>query len=218
MHTYFQIQNKGANKRARTRSALIDSAITIFSEKSFEEVKISDIAHSAGLANGTFYNHFKDKDELVIATAQAIAFEIAKSFDDKMANVQRGLTRIIVATSAFLQTAANSPEWGRVLIEHAHRQISSDVAATTFLQADLKLAASQQKLAITLDAFLIEQVSALVLAAMRKQLHNPQDTSISQRTCENVLRLLGLSPKQAHKEVTRAAPYLLNIGINNNTP
>ena len=54
METYFRQQAIGANKRVRTRSALIDGAIDVFAEKGFEEASISEIAAVAGLANGTF--------------------------------------------------------------------------------------------------------------------------------------------------------------------
>ena len=102
MQNYFRTQAIGSGKRNRTRSVLIDSAIDVFSEKGIEEASIHEITAIAGLANGTFYNHFKDKDELAIASADAIALEIAKQLDVRMNDLDLGVSRVVVASWAFL--------------------------------------------------------------------------------------------------------------------
>ena len=193
MQTYFQTQAIGANKRARTRNALIDSAIDVFSEKGVEQARISDIAAIAGLANGTFYNHFKDKDELAVASAAAIALEIAKGLDVAMQGITRGATRVVVASSAFIRIAIDNRAWGAVLVEQYHRRSVRGTPALDYLRADVERALAQQKLDTTVDDFLLQQISALMMAELREQLLAPEPERL-RRVCENILRVLGFTP------------------------
>jgi AcrR family transcriptional regulator len=54
------------NRQARTR-ALADAALDQFLKHGIESVSIDDIARAAGVAKGTFYRYFADKDALVVA-------------------------------------------------------------------------------------------------------------------------------------------------------
>ena len=50
---------------SKYRNLILASARKIFSEKSFEQVTIKEICQEAGVANSTFYYHFKTKEELM---------------------------------------------------------------------------------------------------------------------------------------------------------
>ena len=209
MQDYFRTQAIGANKRARTRSTLIDSAIDVFSEKGIEEASIHEITATAGLANGTFYNHFKDKDELAVASADAIALEIAKQLDVRMSELELGVSRVVVASWAFLRLALSAKAWAWVLLEQYQRHPTAEAGAFRYMQADVARAVAQRKLAVTVDEFLLEQIAALMMATLRRLLKVGPQTDLLARTCENILRLLGLTPVQAKREVERVSDHPL---------
>ena len=50
---------------SKNRDRIIQSALSLFSEKSFENVTIKDICQKAEVANSTFYYHFKTKEQLM---------------------------------------------------------------------------------------------------------------------------------------------------------
>jgi AcrR family transcriptional regulator len=52
-------------RRQQTRRQLIDAAVQLVLEKGYEAVTILDITNRADLGRGTFYIHFKDKEEAV---------------------------------------------------------------------------------------------------------------------------------------------------------
>jgi AcrR family transcriptional regulator len=52
-------------RRQQTRRQLIDAAVALVLEKGYAAVTIQDITDRADLGRGTFYIHFKDKDEAV---------------------------------------------------------------------------------------------------------------------------------------------------------
>ena len=50
---------------AKNRKLLLDSARKLLTDRSFESVTIREICEHAGVANSTFYYHFKTKEELM---------------------------------------------------------------------------------------------------------------------------------------------------------
>lgn len=49
------------------REQILGAAIKVFSEKGFQVAKMQEVANAAGVANGTVYNYFRSKDELLLA-------------------------------------------------------------------------------------------------------------------------------------------------------
>ncbi|GAB6275750.1 MAG: TetR family transcriptional regulator [Rectinema sp.] len=62
-----------------TRQALIDSAVTLFSTKWYGTVSVAEICRSAGLSNGAFYRHFKNKEEIFCAILDHVVGQIEKA-------------------------------------------------------------------------------------------------------------------------------------------
>ncbi|MGG1664576.1 TetR/AcrR family transcriptional regulator [Brevibacillus sp. NRS-1366] len=64
--------NENNNKRQEqalvTREKIYNSALKLIKEKGFENVLVEDITTSAGVAKGTFYNHFNSKENLLLYT------------------------------------------------------------------------------------------------------------------------------------------------------
>ncbi len=49
---------------AERRQAILDAALTVFAERGFEAARLDDVAARAGVAKGTLYLYFKDKEAL----------------------------------------------------------------------------------------------------------------------------------------------------------
>lgn len=59
-------------RRVRTRNMLRDALLKLITEKGYESVTIQEITDRADLSRATFYLHYKDKDELLVAALQAM--------------------------------------------------------------------------------------------------------------------------------------------------
>ncbi len=55
-------------QKAETRAVILDSARYLFEEKGFKQTTIRTVAAHAGVGLGTIFNHFPDKESLLIAT------------------------------------------------------------------------------------------------------------------------------------------------------
>jgi AcrR family transcriptional regulator len=63
-------------RRQQTRKLLIQTAVQLVLEKGYDAVSIQDITDRADLGRGTFYIHFKDKEEIVWSAIQSLILEL----------------------------------------------------------------------------------------------------------------------------------------------
>ncbi len=72
-------------KDDKKREEIIKSAFEIFGKKGFESTTIKDIAEKSGVAAGSIYNYFQNKEELF----KAVVTEGWDSFLEEMENINR---------------------------------------------------------------------------------------------------------------------------------
>ena len=211
MSRHFEIQARGEKKRQRTRGNLLDSAVDVFARGGISNAKISDITKIAGLANGTFYNHFKDKDELARQTTLAIIIEIAAAIDQSITDIENASIRVVVATTQFLILATDSKDWGLVLVDGYHQFPKNRTDTVVYLRADIQLGLDQGVFNAILDDFLLDQVAALIMSSLSFQLTTGVNADITRRTCQHLLQLLGISATTAIESVSLAQANLLKL-------
>jgi AcrR family transcriptional regulator len=61
-------ESKLAAQSAQTRSRLIETTLQLLAEHNFHRLSLDAIAKQAGVTKGAIYHHFKNKDELLMAT------------------------------------------------------------------------------------------------------------------------------------------------------
>jgi AcrR family transcriptional regulator len=91
MDTSFK-PNRHERHRLQTRKSLIESTLQLVLEKGFDSISIQDITDRADLGRGTFYIHFKDKEEVVWTAFQnsfeSLEQEAHKQLDRQMPQVE----------------------------------------------------------------------------------------------------------------------------------
>jgi TetR/AcrR family transcriptional regulator, transcriptional repressor for nem operon len=61
-----------------TRDEIVRIGVQLFRQKGYDAVKISDIASNANIGKGTFYQYFRNKEELFFECLENIFLEIGK--------------------------------------------------------------------------------------------------------------------------------------------
>ena len=72
---------KSSSSKSPTRQTLMDAALEVFLERGFARATTREIAHRAGLSEGTMYRHFADKYELFHEVFLALVLEIGDELD-----------------------------------------------------------------------------------------------------------------------------------------
>ena len=66
--------------RDNKKELIINAAIKVFADKGFYNAKVADVAHQAGVADGTIYLYFRNKDDLLISLFETKMEEILLRF------------------------------------------------------------------------------------------------------------------------------------------
>ncbi len=86
-------RSSGRNATGK-RERILQAAIKIFSEKGFFNAKVSEIAASAGVADGTIYLYFKNKDDLLISLFEEKMGEVVEDVRRRVAEIPGALDQL----------------------------------------------------------------------------------------------------------------------------
>ncbi len=200
---YFQDKAVRLPKKDRTRSVLIDGAISAVAQHGIQGASIKEIATLAGVSNGTYYNYFKTRDDVLRLAAFSIASEITDEIADEVAHIETGVGRIIVSTKLFIDRATMAADWGALIVDVVHQLSDTRQNIAEHLREDVGLAISQGDLADVPDRFAVQQISCLIALAIEMAIQDHDEPRIAERTCASVLQILGLSAQDAEKAVQK---------------
>jgi len=85
-----------APKRADKRRAIREAATEVFAEKGFHQARVSDIARQAGVADGTIYLYFRNKEDLLLNIFEDAMERLATELAEALDGVEDPLERIRV--------------------------------------------------------------------------------------------------------------------------
>ena len=207
MSRYFQDRATGQNKKLRTRGVLFDSALAVFYREGITNTRLEDITRHAGMANATFYNHFKDKDELILELARSIVLELMEPFDEAMVGIKDAPIRIVVLMHVIMKAIYENKSWGAFLGQSFYLvPLKRHFGASDRFKMEVDIGIEQGSFSSIPDRFQLDQVSSVLLSGMRRL--GKDDVNIIDRTSENILRLLGMTPADARLAVGNAQAFL----------
>jgi AcrR family transcriptional regulator len=102
------------------KETIIRAAAILFSQKGFENTRMSEISRMTGAAEGTIFYHFKNKEELFLAILEEFKQDIISEFDrylDKM-DFETGMEMLEGSLSFYLSLAGSMED--RFLLLHRH--------------------------------------------------------------------------------------------------
>ncbi len=138
----------GRRRRAKTETRIIFAAAKVFAEQGLDAPVIDDFIKAAGVARGTFYNHFKSTEELLRATSEWATEELIGSIDKVVRPLKDPATRYGVGTRLLMRWAVSNPAWCRfvghvwnsVTYERPFQDIRSAIRRKTFVAPDAYVA------------------------------------------------------------------------------
>jgi AcrR family transcriptional regulator len=197
---------KGETKKARTRARLMDAATLVIAAKGLDAASVQEIAQQADVANGTFYSHFRDKEEIVAAVVHGIASAIAKQMDEGSPQLKDAAYRVAYATQKFIEISVNEPQWGWVFVHTFYHRAAHNSARKRHIEADVKLGIEQGRFDAHPNEFLFDALAAITKMAILSQLEKRNGKEAGRLAAECMLRLLGVTPANAKRICSEAVP------------
>lgn len=199
----FAAAARDQRKSERTRARLMDAAVRIFARDGFEAASVNEIATAAEVANGTFYLHFRDKDEIAGTVALRIATDVAARLDAAMADMDDAVERVSFGTRQFLNLATSDPAWGWALFRAAWALPTLREQVIAYARADLLRGRRQGVFKIEIDAFTVEMFASMVMTALFARLSGSAGEDAGSKAAELQLRMLGVAPVRARRAAWR---------------
>ena len=88
--------NSLAEHRERTRNALFEALSALMNHRSFDKITLSDVAAHAGVGRTAVYNHFANKEDLLLAFMEHETARYAEELSRALAGMEDPIDRLRV--------------------------------------------------------------------------------------------------------------------------
>ena len=160
------------DKRVQREAAIIQSALSLYIEKGFLDLKMSEVAKAAGFSMGTVYSHFSSKEDLLLGCAITMARIMATIFQETLVSSASAMEQLLTLKIAIWLCDAREP----------HRYFLRQLAMTP----DIWQRASAARVDELNDIYYaLSEVVADLIRQMIQQ--NPSFTESSEETVNDIL-------------------------------
>ena len=192
--------------RARTKTLLLDAALRLFARQGVGGTAIHEIAAEAGVANGTFYNYFRTREEVVEAASLRLAELLQDEITASSAAVTDAAERMAIATRRFVTQAVRDPVWAAALIRVSTSSGEPLGRMAGPVLHDLRLGRRRGRFTYRSETAALDLVTGTVLAGMRSVLESRAGEEHPALIAGLVLRGLGLPAAEADDLVRSPLP------------
>ena len=194
---------RGHKKRSRTRQMLLDSALQALAENG-EGFSLTEVAAHAGVSHGTFYNYFRDRDELMAALVP-YSVEVFAVRSDQEVNSPDPAIRFAVISARALRTAINSPHTMRVAlrIEAVQRALLIS-GPLSYLHSNLVEGHKSGRFTVAPDDGTVDVILGALLLAGRRGVNGESSDAYVMSVIARLLMALGVDKSEAQSIAAEA--------------
>jgi AcrR family transcriptional regulator len=194
---------RGSRRRALTRRALTGAAAELIAEKGVAGLRIQEITERADVALGSFYNHFKTKDELVEAVVAETIEVRAAAIVERMAPIGDPAEVVSFACRRVIRIAYDEPELAWLFVHLDRADVLFEAMVLPYWMETLERGIACGRFDIGDTQIALTAVTGGALAVMRAVLEGRYGDDAAALFAEGVLRSLGVSDAEARELVSR---------------
>lgn len=195
-------QVRATNDRPTVRQKLIAAAHRVMARDGVETSSIPAIIDEAGVGRGSFYNHFRSKEELARAVFLEQTMELRAELDAISRSTRDVPRSISYAIRRCLETAGRDPLWGWFIVRVD--DILKDFDRLMYESARIGLTRGHELGSVDVEDMhaTILLFSSAITALMRAMLSGELSEARTYAASERLLRIAGVEPRLA-REITR---------------
>jgi AcrR family transcriptional regulator len=203
---------KADARYTKTRKALLDAGLELLSDLSEDGINIDDIVRRAGVAKGSFYNHFPDKDALAVEIYHRLRLDMEARISAINEGVDDPARRSCRAFCTYALMAIEYPARGRLIARLISADMSPASEENRGVVADTVEALRTGRYNIpSVDAGVTMKIG--LAHAVIKRLVNGADRfeaiTIAQQICTLTLRGFGLDAVEAQLIAAQSADEII---------
>lgn len=201
--------NRLERRKARTRAALVGAAQSLLAEGKIN-VPIHEITQAADVGMGSFYNHFQSREELFQAAVEEALDRHGALLDLLCDDVEDPAQVFAQSFRLAGRLHRRHPTLSKVLLNDGFSLANSDRGLAPRARRDIEAAAEAGRFTIHDPELSMTIVAGAALCLGRLLHDHPErdDAEAADRVAEDLLRMFGLSPEEAHEICRRPLPPL----------
>ncbi len=94
---------------------IIDAATKVFAEKGFFQSRVADIAREAGVADGTIYIYFDNKDDILISLFEEQMRLVLENMESKLSEVENPAEKLRVFALTHLKLVEDNQSMAEII-------------------------------------------------------------------------------------------------------
>lgn len=202
---------RGHKKKARTRQALVDAALRIFAQQGVAELQLNKLAEEAQVSNGTVYNYFTSREEVL----EAVGIELANQFSHRIsvmyAGIESGAERTSIGIRMFIHETERNPLWASAIVRIYQYDKKIRSAVANYLRNDLLLGEEQGAFQIENIEIAMRIVAFSTIGCMASILEGYLTADVDTTVVKMLLMSLGMTRAKAariaHLPLPQMEPY-----------
>lgn len=117
----------------KTKRAIFDSAINVFSKYGYEGATVEEVAINAGVAKGTLYYHFKSKEDMLSFIIKEGTNFIKEAVEDSLVGITDPIEKIKISAQVQLKYVYENKDLFRVImsqlwgVENRHKEMREEI-------------------------------------------------------------------------------------------
>jgi TetR/AcrR family fatty acid metabolism transcriptional regulator len=101
-------------RKNNKKEIIINAAIKVFAKKGFYTANVADVAKMAGVADGTIYLYFKNKDDLLISLFETKMEEVLDQFSNNLNSEYSAVEKLCKFIHLYFQMIQDDPDLAEV--------------------------------------------------------------------------------------------------------
>ena len=187
----------GRERRARMRGRLLEAAARVMADQGSDSATIDTFIRAAGVARGTFYNHFKTREELLEALWTSMGHDPFLEIQNACGDMTDPVERFAAMTRLVLLGAMNNPTWGWLILALSADETTLNDDLRGYPRPDLRAGAAAGRFRYESETSATDLVVGTMRAALRALLQEGREANYAQALCRMMLRALGINRIEA---------------------
>jgi AcrR family transcriptional regulator len=211
--TTLQAQNRVERRKQRTRFALLQAAQSFIAAGKLN-APILEITQAADVGMGSFYNYFQSKEELFAAAVTDVLDsqgELLDALTDSLTDpAERFACRFRLCGRLFRR----QPQEAQIMLSIGLSLLSSDRGLAPRARRDIAAASDAGRFKVRDPDIALAIAGGALLGLGQLLFDQPErdDTEATDEVTRDVLRLLGMTARQAENLTSRELPDILGAG------
>ena len=189
----------GRERRARMRGRLLEAAARVMADQGSDSATIDTFIRAARVARGTFYNHFKTREELLDALWTSMGHDPFLEIQNACRDMTDPVQRFAAKTQLVLLGAMHNPTWGWLILALSAEETTLNDDLRGYPRPDLRAGSAAGRFRYESETSATDLVVGTMRAALRALLHEGREANYVQALCKMMLQALGINRIEASR-------------------